>query len=188
MRASACFLLVTAFITTTPVLAQQDALAPSIQTHMGHLKCGDARLTAATRYFDVPDHDRQVLTQTLELTIPDNGTTTTLAHDGHVFRQPFLKNTPVFDAAATGWACLQASDGKLYLYVVYTCVESNARPKCVGTLREWARIFDTAGHPLTANYPRSGRRTPALMKKLGLGRYLNEGVSLSGIDEPARAQ
>lgn len=188
MRASVCLFLVMAFITMTPVLAQQGALAPSTQTHMGHLQCGDTRLTAATQYLDVPDHDRQVLTQTLALTIPGNGTTTTLTHDGHVFRQPFLKNMPVLDAAATGWACLQASDGKLYLYVVYTCVESNARPECVGTLREWVRIFDTAGHPLTANYPRGGPRTSALMKKLGLGRYLNEGVSLSGIDEPARAQ
>lgn len=183
MNTANALCLVAVLGTTLPALAQQGIEAPSVQTRTGRLQCGDTQIVAETQYLDVPGHDRQVLAQTLSLSLPGQASSIRLAHDGRVFRQPFLKHTAVLDAAVTGWACLAANDDKPYLYLSYTCTESPARPRCVGTLREWARLFDTTGKPLNARAPRSGPRTPTLMKKLGLARYLSEGVSLSDIDE-----
>jgi hypothetical protein len=181
MKTAAGLFVVLALVATAPTMAQQNVPPPGT-TLTGHLKCGEAQLTAQTQYLDVPDHDRQVLIQTLELTGPDKGATK-LVHDGRMFRQSFLKDTPVLDASATGWACLESTNGQRYVYVLYTCTEGLARPRCAGTKREWPRLFDTSGALLNAHYPRSGSRTPALMKKLGLARYLSEGVSLEDVTE-----
>lgn len=97
-------------------------------------------------------------------------------------RQPFLKSVPVLDASITGWTCLSASTGNSFLYVVYTCTESQLRPDCVGTSREWDRLFDTKGRALNVGYPKSGNRTSVLMKRLGLGRYA-DGVQLQDIED-----
>lgn len=181
MKSTAGLFLALALAATAPAMAQPNApSSPAMLT--GHLECGEAQLTAQTQYLEVPGHDRQVLTQTLELTRPGKGTTK-LAHDGREFRQPFLKDTPVLDASATGWACLDGGKGRRYVYVLYSCAESPARPQCAGTRREWVRFFDTAGAPLNAHYPHGGSRTPALMKKLGLGHYLSEGVSLEDVTQ-----
>jgi hypothetical protein len=182
MKAAARLFVVMALVAAAPAMSKENASPSPGPMLTGHLKCGEAQLTAQTQYLDVPSRDRQVLTQTLELTNPGKGTTK-LAHDGRVFRQPFLKDTPVLDASATGWACLEGTGGKRYVYVLYTCTESPARPRCAGTKREWPRLFDTEGAPLNARYPHSGSRTPALMKKLGLGHYLSEGVSLEDVTE-----
>lgn len=160
-------------------IAQQQATLE----RSGHLQCGLAQLNAETRYLDLPDQTRQVLAQSLSLTNTAMGSTRQLKHDARPLRQPFLKHTPVLDAAVTGWACLENSAGKPYIYLSYTCIESPSRPACVGNLREWARLFDTAGKPLNAHAPRSGQRTAALLKKLGLGHHLSAGVSLQDIDK-----
>ena len=176
-------LLLTSLLLTSPVMAQQSAGAPAPQTHTGHLQCGPAQLSAETTYLDLPDQARQVLAQSLSLTNPATGSPRRLVHDARPLQQAFLKQTPVLDAAVTGWACLENSAGKAYIYLAYTCIESPARQQCVGNLREWVRLFDSKGTPLNAHAPRSGQRTPALMKKLGLRRFLSEGVSLQDIDE-----
>lgn len=128
----------------------------------GHLKCGEVQLMAQTHYLDLPGRGRQVPTQTLELTNPGKGTTK-LAHDGRLFRQPFLKDTPVLDTSATSSACLEGTGGKRYVYVLHACTESPARPWCAGTQRERPRLFDIEGAPLNGRYRHSGSRAPALM-------------------------
>lgn len=179
---TAALIMALALAAEAPAIAQEGGKASSATSRTGHLKCGDARLTASTHYLDLPDHDRQVLTQTLELTGPD-GRTKKLDHDGRAIRQPFLKETQVLDASVTGWACLEGSGGNHFVYVLYTCAESPVRPHCTGAMREWVRLFDTAGTPLNARYPRSGSPTPLLMKKLGLARYLEGGVRLVDVTE-----
>jgi hypothetical protein len=151
-------------------------------SHIGHLRCGGASLTATTVYLDVDDQDRQTFSQRITLMRAENHAPVSLASDSKPIRQPFLKNTPVLDAAVTGWACLQATDGKAYIYVLYTCVESALRPDCEGDRREWARLFDVQGKALNAGFPREGSPTPELMKKLGLGHYVDQGVPLQDVD------
>lgn len=175
MRRAICGLLLAGMTSMTPAFA-----VPQGQTRTGALLCGPAQLTAHTQYLDVSGHDRQVLSQALSLSLPP-AAPRTLAHDGRPLRQPFLPQQPVLDAAATGWACLASRDGRHYVYVAYTCTESPVRPGCAGTRREWARLFDTQGKPLNAGHPRSGPRTPALMRRLGLGRHLEDGVALQDI-------
>lgn len=153
------------------------------KTRVGHLNCGGATLAASTVYLDVDDQDRQTLSQTITLTRPERSTPIVLPGDGRSLRQPFLKDTPVLDAAVTGWACLTAADGKAYVYVIYTCVESPSRPDCEGDRREWVRLFDAQGKALNAGFPHDSPRTPALMKKLGLEHYLRTGVQLEDIDD-----
>jgi hypothetical protein len=159
------------------------ASLPSEIVRVGHLACGGASFTLQGHYLDVPDHEFQTVAQRLTLERPKESTAlVTLPHEGRPLRQPFLENVPVLDASITGWTCLGASTGKSYLYVVYTCAESPLRPDCVGPKREWDRLFDTKGRALNAGYPKSGSRTSALMKRLGLGRYA-EGVQLQDIDD-----
>ena len=154
-------------------------------TAIGHLSCGGASLTAETVYLDVPDQDFQPLSQRITLQRPGTNGSVVLHHDGRPLRQPFLKDTPVLDAAASGWACLAAADGKAYIYVSYVCTESDLRPDCEGTSREWGRLFDPEGKELTAGLPHGGPRMSALMKRLGLGRYEKEPIQLQGIDDSA---
>jgi hypothetical protein len=67
------------------------------------------------------------------------------------------------------------------LYLLYACTESLRRPACSGTEREWPRLLDLSCRPLSADFSHAGPRTGRLMQKLGLGRYLQEGVSLKDI-------
>ncbi|MDF0605305.1 hypothetical protein HZU77_006530 [Neisseriaceae bacterium TC5R-5] len=152
------------------------------QTFTAHLSCGQASLLAKTSYLNVVDQDRQVLSQKITLTRADRHRMRVLPQEGKRLRQPFLKNVAVLDAMATGWACLQATDGQAYVYVFYACVDSPLRPECAAPSREWVRLFNTDGKLLNAGFPHEGPRTPALMKKLGLGHYLEDGVQLSAID------
>ncbi|RUL77722.1 hypothetical protein [Dyella choica] len=161
------------------------AAAPRRMTAIGHLSCGGASLTAETVYLDVPDQDLQPLSQRIALKRLGQNVSTVLHHDGRPLRQPFLKNTPVLDAAVSSWTCLTADDGKAYVYVFYVCTESDLRPDCAGTSREWGRLFDPQGKEMTADLPHAGPRTSALMKRLGLGRYENEPMPLRGIDDAA---
>lgn len=153
------------------------------KTRFGHLVCGGANLTAQTSYLDVDNQDRQTLYQRITLTRSGVNRVFALPSDARSLRQPFLKHMRVLDAAVTGWACLTASDGKTYIYLMYTCVESVSRPACEGDRREWVRLFDPYGKALNARFPHAGGRTPALMKKLGLARYVEDGVSLQDVDE-----
>ena len=172
--------LLAAAIVTTSVRAGD--MSAAAQTRVGHLHCGDASMIATTIYLDVYGQDRQTLSQRIALTSAGRRVPVILRGDGRPLRQPFLEKTPVLDASVTGWACLPATGGKSYVYVVYTCTESPLRPGCEGDRREWVRLFNTQGKPLNAGFPRDGPRTPALMKKLGLGRYVNDGVQLEDID------
>lgn len=175
-------LLLLAFASVVMASCAQASDHASGTSHVGHLRCGGASLTASTVYLDVDDQDRQTFSQRITLMRAENHAPSSLPSDGQPIRQPFLKNTPVLDAAVTGWACLQAADGKAYIYVLYTCVESVLRPDCEGDRREWARLFDAQGKALNAGFPHEGPRTPELMKKLGLGHYVDSGVPLQDID------
>lgn len=172
-------LLVAAIVTTS---ARAGDMSAAAQTRVGHLHCGDASLVATTVYLDVDGRNRQTLSQRIALTSAGRRVPLMLRGDGRLLRQPFLESTPVLDASVTGWACLPAAGGKPYVYVVYTCTESPLRPDCEGDRREWVRLFDTQGKPLNAGFPHDGQRTPELMKKLGLGRYVNDSVQLEDID------
>jgi hypothetical protein len=180
MRASFLLLAFAAVLATSSCVQADDR--PSGISHIGHLQCGGASLTASSVYLDIPDQDRQTFSQRITLMRPENRTPISLPHDGQPIRQPFLENTAVLDAAVTGWACLQATGGKAYVYLLYTCVESVLRPACEGDRREWARLFDTQGKALNAGFPHDGPRTPELMKKLGLGRYVDGSVQLQDVD------
>lgn len=172
-------LLVAAIVTAS---VRAGDLSTAAQTRVGHLHCGDAFLVATTVYLDVDGQDRQTLSQRIALKSAGRRVPVILGGDGRPLRQPFLENTPVLEASATGWACLPAAHGKSYVYVVYTCTESPSRPDCEGDRREWVRLFSTQGKALNARFPHGGPRTPALMKKLGLERYVNEGVQLKDIN------
>lgn len=87
------------------------------------------------------------------------------------------------DAAASGWSCLKSTEGKAYIYVLYICTESDRRPPCAGTSREWGRLFDPQGKELTAGFPHDGPRESALM--MGLGRYKDEPMPMRSIDDSA---
>lgn len=172
-------LIVAAIVTTSVRAGDMPAAA---QTRVGHLHCGGASLITTTVYLDVDGQDRQTLSQRIVLTFAGRSVQVILRGDGRPLHQPFLKDVPVLDASVTGWACLPAAGGMAYVYVVYTCTDSPLRPDCEGDRREWVRLFNTQGKPLNAGFPRDGPRTPALMKKLGLGRYVNDGVQLEDID------
>jgi hypothetical protein len=174
-----------AMLSVSHVQASTQPVPPKRTTAIGHLSCGGANLTAETVYLDVPDQDFQPLSQRITLQRPGTNGSMVLHHDGRPLRQPFLKDTPVLDAAASGWACLTAADGKAYIYVSYVCTESDLRPDCEGTSREWGRLFDPEGKELTAGLPHGGPRMSALMKRLGLGRYEKEPIQLQGIDDSA---
>ncbi len=166
------------------VLATLLALAGAPHTRAGeppnegHLACGGATLTARTQFREVADHDRQVVSQAITIVAAGTKTALPLKLDAHPLRQPFLRDALVLDAAVTGWACVTSTDGKPYVYLVMTCAESSRRPACVGTLREWTRLYDMHGRALDAGLPRDGPRKSALLKRLKLGR-LDDGVSMS---------
>ena len=157
------------------------APAPASAPREGRLACGDATLTASTRLTEVADHDRQVLAQGITLVAPGHPDPVTLKLDARRLRQPFLQGVDVLDASATGWACVKSASGKAYVYVMMTCTESPKRPACAGDTREWVRLYDTRGRALNAGYPHGGSRTPALLKRLGLGGVLADGVSLADL-------
>jgi len=149
----------------------------------GHLACGGASLSASTRFLDVADHDRQVVSQFIAIVPPAAATPVSLVLDARPLRQPFLRGTPVLDASATGWACVTATSGRAYVYVMMTCTESPSRPACAGDTREWVRLYDLRGRALNAGFPHDGPRTPALLKRLGLAGAVADGVSLADIAE-----
>ncbi|WP_333676210.1 hypothetical protein [Dyella sp.] len=165
--------------------ASPQRAAPKQMTATGHLSCGGAQLMAETVYLDVPDQDLQPLSQRITLQRQGANDSVALHHDGRPLRQPFLKDTPVLDAAVSSWTCLTAADGKAYIYLFYVCTESDLRPDCVGTSREWGRVFDLQGKELSAGFPHDGPRTSALMKRLGLGRYEDRPMPLQSIDDSA---
>lgn len=162
--------------------AQPSPPTTTVVEQHGQLACGTARFEAVTQYLEVPDHDRQVQAQRLSLIGEAPGSSHSLPHEGRLLRQPFLRQTPVLDAWVSGWACVASADGRhQYLYLMYVCAESPLRPACAGDTREWVRLLDTRGRPLNGGFPHAGPRTPALMKRLGLGRHLQEGVTLKDI-------
>lgn len=144
----------------------------------GRLACGGATLIARTQFREVAGHDRQVLSQTITIVPAGAKTASSLKIDVHPLRQPFLRDTPVLDASVTGWACVTSADGKPYVYMVMACAESPLRPACVGTLREWTRLYDTRGRALDAGLPHAGPRESELLKRLKL-EHLDDGVSMS---------
>lgn len=178
-----CLLVLKATAEPHPLANPSPIAAPE---KIGALNCGSARFEARTQTLDLPDHDRQVVAQSLGRLGTDSTPPHRLPHEGRPLKQPFLKQTPVLDAWVSGWACLTSADGRhQYLYLLYTCAESPRRPGCVGTEREWPRLLDLSGRPLNAGFAHAGPRTSRLMRKLGLGRYLQEGVSLKDITDPA---
>lgn len=139
-----------------------------------------ASLAASTVFRDVTDQDRQVVSQTMTVTAPGAKTASPLKLEERPFRQPFLPDTPVLDASATGWACVASTSHRSYVYVVMTCTESPLRLACAGPTREWVRMYDLRGRALTAGFPHdAGPREEALMKRLGLDRVEDVGISLS---------
>ncbi|MDN8092990.1 hypothetical protein QZN29_25430 [Burkholderia multivorans] len=182
MNLERLLVLLVATIAITSVRAAD--ISSAAQARIGHLHCGDASLIATTAYLVVDGEDRQTLSQRIVLTSAGRRVPIVLCGDGRSLHQPFLKDAPVLDAAVTGWACLSAAGGKAYVYVVYICTESLLRPDCEGVRREWVRLFDTRGKPLNAGFPHEGQRTSEMMKKLGLGRYVNDGAPLKDVDDP----
>ncbi|ATF37252.1 hypothetical protein CO709_31190 [Burkholderia thailandensis] len=180
MNPERLWILLAAAIVTTNAWAGD--MSTAARTRAGHLHCGDASLIATTVFLDVDGHYRQTLSQRITLASASRRVPVMLHGDGQPLRQPFLENTPVLDASVTGWTCLRAAGGKSYVYVVYTCTESPLRPDCEGDRREWVRLFGTQGEPLNAGFPHDGPRTSELLKKLGLGHYVNDGVQLEDID------
>ena len=164
--------------------AEPQSAAPKHVTVIGHLSCGGVTLKAETVYLDVPDRDFQPLSQRITQQRASQSPTV-LHHDGRPLHQPFLQGTAVLDAAVSGWACLKSTDGKAYIYVLYICTESDLRPQCAGTSREWGRLFDPQGKELTAGFLHDGPRESALMKRLGLGRYEDEPMPMRSIDDSA---
>lgn len=125
------------------------------------------------------------MTQKLELHNVRTGAQVTLQHAGKLIRQPFVPEALVLDAVASSWACVKSSSGVPYVYVLYTCVESDDAPECAGTYKEWEMIYGTDGKNLTPAVPRRGKaRAQALMRvwrRLGLENVMNRPLPLQGI-------
>lgn len=164
--------------------AQTEEAFPWIRLRSGQIKCGDALVTAEARCLVFPENQTQCASQVLRLTNNTKGISKSLALDGKLIIQDFVKEGPVLDAYVSSWTCLASQSGKSYLFLAYVCVESDKRPKCVGTNREWSRLFDTEGNNLTAGYRRHGPQIDRLMKRLGIKSNLREGIKIRGITEP----
>lgn len=156
-----------------------DAAGPVV----GHLACGGANLTATTVFREVADQDRQILSQTITIAPAGKSASATLKLEARRLRQPFLRDTLVLDASATGWACVKATDGKPYVYVMMTCTESPLRPACEGATREWMALYDLSGRELNAGLPHDGRQEAALIKRLKLEHLDDGSVTLSSPGE-----
>lgn len=143
----------------------------------GRLSCGGTVFTAAT-HRAVPGGP--VLAQQLWRQVPGDPQPQPLRHEGHPVKAAAQGPAPL-DAWASGWACVQASSGQAYLHVLYTCPQDMRG--CQGARREWVRLHALDGRLLNAGHPRTGDRTPALMRRLGLTAALSQGVSLSDIEE-----
>ena len=142
------------------------------------LQCGDVEVIAKSHCLSPADHETQCRTQSLQLNNPGKGFARKLPHDSKPLRQAFIKDGPVLDAIATGWACLQSASGTPYIFVSYTCVEHDRRPECAGTNKEWGRVFGLDGKDFTAGIP---RRSPALQRiyrQLGLSASMEQGIPL----------
>lgn len=163
-----------------PAARASQSLPAAGSARVGHLDCGGASLTASTVLREVTDQDRQVVSQTITVTAPGAKKASSLKLGARPFRQPFLRDTPVLDASATGWACVTSASHQSYVYVVMTCAESPLRPACAGPTREWVRMYDLRGRALNAGFPHdAGPREDALMKRLGLDHVEDVGISLS---------
>ena len=165
---------------SAPAARASESLPAAGAPRVGHLDCGGASLTASTVFREVIGQDRQVVSQTMTVTAPGAKTASPLKIEARPFRQPFLRDTLVLDASATGWACVTSTSHQSYVYVVMTCTESPLRPACAGPTREWVRLYDLRGRALNAGFPHdAGPREQALMKRLGLDHVEDAGISLS---------
>lgn len=157
--------------------------ATSVRLRSGQLQCGDALVSAEAKCFNFPENQTQCTSQTIRLNNEKKGISKLLPHDGKPITQSFVKDGPVLDSYVVSWACLTSTTGKSYPLLFYFCVESEQRPECLGTNREWGRLFDTNGNHLTAGYRRNTPKFDRLMNKLGLGSYQRDGIQLRSISE-----
>ncbi len=165
-----------------PLLASAENAAPPIRQEQDKLVCGDAEVRATSSCLSFTDQETQCKKQTLQLSNPSKGISKKLPHDGKPMRQPFVKNGPVLDAIATGWACVKSESGTPYIYLAYTCVESEQRPECAGTNKEWGRVFGLDGKNFTAGVPRRGAALERVYKQLGLSGAVEQGIQLQGLN------
>lgn len=170
-------------LATLSTAVRADDAVPLVSLEKGQLKCGDALVSAEARCLAFPENQTQCTSQVLRLVNQKKGISKPLPLDGKSIAQDFVKEGPVLDAYVTSWACLTSKAGKSYVYLFYICVESDKRPDCVGTNREWPRLFDTDGKYLSAGHRRHGPQYQRLMRKLGFGSHLSRGIALQNIDE-----
>lgn len=171
-------LIILLLASTLSPLAGADEARPAIRNVEDKLQCGDVEVIATSSCLRPADHETQCRAQSLQLKNPAKAIAKKLPHDGKPLRQAFVKEGPVLDAIATGWACIQSASGTPYILVSYTCVEHDRRPECAGTNKEWGRVFGMDGKDFTAGI---ARRSPALeriYRRLGLSASFEQGIQL----------
>ena len=79
------------------------------------------------------------------------------------------------------WACVQASTGRSYVSLGYTCaVDPGERGSC-GADKEWFRLLDDKGRPLDAGSTRQGAAQDRLRMRLGLKAVMEAGVLMKDV-------
>jgi hypothetical protein len=153
----------------------------AIKVERGQLACGDVMVRIESRCMSFEEHEKQCVSQRVTIGNESRHFTRTLRSDARRITQPFLGKQSVLDTTITGWGCLTAVGGARYIYLSYTCVENRRAPECVGTNKEWRRLFDTKGNELGAGLQRRSPDLPRLMGAQGLQQYVDEGIQLRDV-------
>ncbi len=145
-----------------------EAASARIEEEHARLVCGDAVVEAATQFFDDPAYmERQVIKQSVFVSNNQKNVKKKLRLDSRAAHKPTFDRI-LLDSLVSAWACLEAKDGKHYLFLWYTCTPMDERGFCAGEGKEWERLFQTDGKALTNSFPRDDKKFDRLYKKLGL--------------------
>ncbi len=152
--------------------------AADLTTTRDGLKCGAAEVSVETACLALPEVETQCVKQNIRLENTQKGISKKLPHEGKLVAKSFAKSNPVLDAFVTSWACLKSTSGKSYILLLYTCSWGEEKSSCIGSAKEWERIFDATGRHVTAGFRRQDRRYDSLYQRLGLSEIMKQGADL----------
>lgn len=129
------------------------------------LTCGDAEVSAESTCMYISDKiEIQCTKQTIRLINSKQGISKELPLEGKLVRPRRINKIPVLDPIVSEWTCQESTSGDHYIVLWYFCQWGKG---CVGTDREWERIFTVEGLNLTKGYAQQ-KDTSKLRRKLGL--------------------
>jgi hypothetical protein len=129
------------------------------------LTCGDAEVSAESTCMYISDKiEIQCTKQTIRLINSKQGISKELPLEGKLVRPRRINKIPVLDPIVSEWTCQESTSRDHYIVLWYFCQWGKG---CVGTDREWERIFTVEGSNLTKGHTRQ-KDTSKLRSKLGL--------------------